>query len=161
MNLRSGIVLSVSSKHRLFLSLHIHHIKDCGAAIHKWPFRWLPSYVVYAAYSWQFCVWEKKRNYENKCKGVLVAKWTNALGELLAVSFEIRLVRNLKGHKILLTKFDLEEQNIDIQFTVDSSNTNNVLSFKIPSFFKFHGSLYEWISASGQFSISNLDVWSL
>ena len=62
----------------------------------------------------------------------------HALGELLAVSFEIRLVRNLKGHKILLTKFDLEEQNIDIQFTVDSSNTNNVLSTsKFQAFLNF------------------------
>ena len=68
---------------------------------------------------------------------------------------------NFKGHKILLTKFDLEEQNIDIQYIVDSSNTDNVLSFKIPSFFSFHRSLYEWISASGQFYISNLDAWSL
>ena len=65
---------------------------------------------------------------------------------------------NFKGHKILLTEFDLEEQNIDIQYTVDSSNTDNILSFKIPSLFKFHGSLYEWISVSGQFSISNLDA---
>ena len=67
----------------------------------------------------------------------MVAKWTNALGELLAVSFEIRLVRNLKGHKILLTKFDLEEQNIDIQFTVDSSNTNNVYPSKFQAFLNF------------------------
>ena len=63
-----------------------------------------------------------------------------------------------KRCKILLTKFDLEEQNIDIQYIVDSSNTDNVLSFKIPSFFSFHRSLYEWISASGQFYISNLDA---
>ena len=42
---------------------------------------------------------------------------------------------NFKGHKILLTEFDLEEQNIDIQYIVDSSNADNVLSFKIPSFF--------------------------
>ena len=42
---------------------------------------------------------------------------------------------NFKGQKILLTEFDLEEQNIDIQYIVDSSNTDNVLSFKIPSFF--------------------------
>ena len=119
-NLRLGIVFSVSSKLRLFLSLHIHHIKDCGAAIPKWPFQWLRSYVVYAAYSWQFCISEKKRNYENKYKGVLVTKWTNALGELLTVNFEIRLGRNFKGHRILLTEFDLEEQNIDIQCIVDS-----------------------------------------
>ena len=65
---------------------------------------------------------------------------------------------NFKGHKILLTEFDLEEQNIDIQYTVDSSNTNNVLSFKILRFFSFYRSLYEWISASGQFYISNLDA---
>ena len=39
MNLRLGMVLSVSSKLQLFLSLHIHHIKNWGAAIHNLPFR--------------------------------------------------------------------------------------------------------------------------
>ena len=40
------------------------------------------------------------------------------------------LVRNFKGRKSLLTKFDPEEQNIDIKYTEDSSNLDKVLSFK-------------------------------
>ena len=40
------------------------------------------------------------------------------------------LVRNFKGRKSLLTKFDLEKQNIDIKYTGDSSNLDKVLSFK-------------------------------
>ena len=40
------------------------------------------------------------------------------------------LVRNFKGHKSLLTKFDPEKQNIDIKYTDDSSNLDKVLSFK-------------------------------
>ena len=75
------------------------------------------------------------------------------------------LVRNFKGRKSLLTKFDLEEQNIDIKYTEDSSNLDKVLSFrayylliyvkktvlsfKILAFFNFLRSLYEWVSTSG------------
>ena len=40
------------------------------------------------------------------------------------------LVRNFKGRKSLLTKFDPEKQNIDIKYTEDSSNLYKVLSFK-------------------------------
>ena len=40
------------------------------------------------------------------------------------------LVRNFKGRKSLLTKFDPEEQNIDIKYTEDSSNLDKVLSFR-------------------------------
>ena len=40
------------------------------------------------------------------------------------------LVRNFKGRKSLLTKFDPEKQNIDIKYTEDSSNLDKVLSFK-------------------------------
>ena len=88
------------------------------------------------------------------------------------------LVRNFKGRKSLLTKFDLEKQNIDIKYTGDSSNLDKVLSFKAyyllitflymlkkkkkgfvmqnSCIFPFLRSLYEWISTSGQFSISHL-----
>ena len=40
------------------------------------------------------------------------------------------LVRNFKGRKSLLTNFDPEEQNIDIQYTEDSLKIDKVLSFK-------------------------------
>ena len=40
------------------------------------------------------------------------------------------LVKNFKGRRSLLTKFDLEEQNIDIKYTEDSSNLDKVFSFK-------------------------------
>ena len=40
------------------------------------------------------------------------------------------LVRNFKGRKSLLTKFDPGKQNIDIKYTDDSSNLDKVLSFK-------------------------------
>ena len=86
------------------------------------------------------------------------------------------LVRNFKGRKSLLTKFDPEKQNIDIKYTEDSSNLDEVLSFKAyyllitflymlkkkgfvvqnSCIFPFLRSLYEWISTSGQFSISHL-----
>ena len=37
---KNKIVLSMSSKFQSFLSLYIHHMKQCRAAIHNWPFRW-------------------------------------------------------------------------------------------------------------------------
>ena len=39
-NLRSAIVLSESSKHQLFLSHQMHHIKQWGTAIQITPLRW-------------------------------------------------------------------------------------------------------------------------
>ena len=41
------------------------------------------------------------------------------------------LVRNFKGHKSLLTKFDLEEQNMDIKYTEDSSNLERFCPSKL------------------------------
>ena len=42
-NLRSSIERSLSSKHRLFLSFQIHHIKQWGTTIHISPLRWQPN----------------------------------------------------------------------------------------------------------------------
>ena len=42
-NLRSGMDISLSSKHLLFLSLQRHHIKQWRTIIHIWPFRWRPN----------------------------------------------------------------------------------------------------------------------
>jgi len=38
------------------------------------------AYVVCVAHSWQFCIWEKKRNYKNNGKGVLVTKIDQCTG---------------------------------------------------------------------------------
>ena len=46
-------------------------------------------------------------------------------------------------------RFDLEEQNIDMKYIEDSSNVETL-------HFPFLRSLFEWISTSGQFSMSNL-----
>ena len=42
-NFRSGMDLSLSSKHVLFLSLQWHHIKQWGTIVHIWPFWWWPN----------------------------------------------------------------------------------------------------------------------
>ena len=58
------------------------------------------SYVVYAAHSWQFCVWGRGI-IRTECKGILVKKkknLTNALGELLKVCLESwRIDVNMDG----------------------------------------------------------------
>ena len=48
-SLRSGMDLSLSSKHLLFLSLQRHHIKQRGTINHIWPFLWRPNLPCYQA----------------------------------------------------------------------------------------------------------------
>ena len=58
-----------------------------------------------------------------------------------------------KGDRVL-TKFSLEEQNINTKYIEDSSN----IGFFLQNYKHFPclRLLYEWISAPGQFSIFNL-----
>ena len=59
---RSGIERSLSSKHLLFLSFQIHHIKQWGTTIHIFPLQWRPNpskniCMCYVLFCMRFCIW--------------------------------------------------------------------------------------------------------